>query len=100
MDKVYNEDGKIFRLSSPNEELLYLKDNLKDLVKQRKRWHIGLADTLLKHRDMILNLNCILKSSLISLSNILFNDALLLWHTVQNDYNRRAKCYPFLVYYV
>jgi cellulose synthase/poly-beta-1,6-N-acetylglucosamine synthase-like glycosyltransferase len=30
-------------------------DNLKDLVKQRKRWHIGLADTLLKHRDMILN---------------------------------------------
>ncbi len=31
-------------------------DNLHDLIKQRKRWHIGLADTLfVKHRDMILN---------------------------------------------
>ncbi len=30
-------------------------DNIKDLIKQRKRWHIGLADTLIKHKDMILN---------------------------------------------
>lgn len=30
--------------------------NIKDLIKQRKRWHIGLADTLfVKHRDMIFN---------------------------------------------
>ena len=27
-------------------------DNLRDLKKQRKRWHIGLIDTLMKHRDM------------------------------------------------
>ncbi|MBQ4249674.1 MAG: glycosyltransferase family 2 protein [Clostridia bacterium] len=27
-------------------------DNLSDLKKQRKRWHIGLIDTLLRHRDM------------------------------------------------
>lgn len=31
-------------------------DNLRDLVKQRKRWHIGLADTLfVRHKDMIFN---------------------------------------------
>ena len=27
-------------------------DSLEDLKKQRKRWHIGLIDTLLRHRDM------------------------------------------------
>jgi len=27
-------------------------DTLRDLKKQRKRWHIGLIDTLLRHRDM------------------------------------------------
>ena len=27
-------------------------DNLGDLKKQRKRWHIGLIDTLLRHKDM------------------------------------------------
>lgn len=30
-------------------------DNLRDLKKQRKRWHIGLIDTLLRHRDMAFN---------------------------------------------
>lgn len=30
-------------------------DNFSDLKKQRKRWHIGLADTLLKHKDMLFN---------------------------------------------
>ena len=30
-------------------------DNLRDLKKQRKRWHIGLIDTLMRHRDMAFN---------------------------------------------
>ena len=30
-------------------------DSLGDLKKQRKRWHIGLIDTLLRHRDMAFN---------------------------------------------
>jgi len=30
-------------------------DNFRDLKKQRKRWHIGLIDTLMKHRDMAFN---------------------------------------------
>ena len=30
-------------------------ETLNDLKKQRKRWHIGLIDTLLKHRDMVFN---------------------------------------------
>jgi len=30
-------------------------ERLQDLKKQRKRWQIGLTDTLLKHRDMLLN---------------------------------------------
>lgn len=30
-------------------------ETLRDLKKQRKRWHIGLIDTLLKHRDMAFN---------------------------------------------
>lgn len=30
-------------------------ETLNDLKKQRKRWHIGLIDTLLKHRDMAFN---------------------------------------------
>jgi cellulose synthase/poly-beta-1,6-N-acetylglucosamine synthase-like glycosyltransferase len=28
-------------------------ETLRDLKKQRKRWHIGLIDTLLRHRDML-----------------------------------------------
>lgn len=30
-------------------------ERLKDLKKQRKRWHIGLIDTLLKHKNMLCN---------------------------------------------
>ena len=30
-------------------------DTLGDLKKQRKRWHIGLIDTLMRHRDMAFN---------------------------------------------
>ena len=30
-------------------------ETLRDLKKQRKRWHIGLIDTLLKHKDMAFN---------------------------------------------
>ncbi len=30
-------------------------DTLRDLKKQRKRWHIGLIDTLMRHRDMAFN---------------------------------------------
>ena len=30
-------------------------DNFGDLKKQRKRWHIGLIDTLMKHKDMAFN---------------------------------------------
>ena len=30
-------------------------DNFSDLKKQRKRWHIGLIDTLTRHRDMAFN---------------------------------------------
>ncbi|MBR2877312.1 MAG: glycosyltransferase [Clostridia bacterium] len=32
-------------------------DNIRDLIKQRKRWHIGLADTLLKHRVSVFEPN-------------------------------------------
>lgn len=30
-------------------------ETLRDLKKQRKRWHIGLIDTLLKHKNMVFN---------------------------------------------
>lgn len=33
-------------------------DKMSDLKKQRKRWHIGLIDTLLRHRDMVFNPRC------------------------------------------
>ena len=30
-------------------------EHLSDLKKQRKRWHVGLIDSLLKHKDMVFN---------------------------------------------
>lgn len=57
MHKHYRKEKKPYRIDFVSDAVCWTQapDNLKGLKGQRVRWHRGLADALMKHREMLFN---------------------------------------------
>lgn len=57
LHKFYRIHKKKYRIKYAADAVCYTQvpEKISDLKKQRKRWHIGLFQSLIKHKDMLFN---------------------------------------------